>query len=90
MLAYVIYAVFIFMVVAMLFLFSSKWEVLIYGSEKKDGERIYNGYDYLKEKNIPCKLKRMEHDIFVDDADLILLVKKADLEEARALLKERE
>ncbi len=77
------------MVVALLFLFSSKWEILIYGSEKKDGEKIYNSYDYLKEQNIPCKLRRMEHDIFVDDADLILLVKKADLAEARELLEER-
>lgn len=88
--AYVIYAVIIFIIIAMLFLFSSKWEILVYGSKKKDGERIYSSYDYLKENSIPCKLKRMEHDIFVDDADLILLVKKADLEEARKLLKERE
>ena len=72
-----------------MFLFSSDWEILISGTEQQDGEKIYSSYYYLKQKDIPCKLKRMEHDIFINDAALNLLVKKADLEDARKLLKER-
>ena len=84
-----IYTLFILFIIGLAYLFSSDWEILITGTEQQEGEKIYGSYYYLKQKNIRCKLKKIEHDIFINDVALNLLVKRSDLEEAKQLLKER-
>jgi hypothetical protein len=71
----------------LVYIFSTDWEVLATATKKNTVSKLNETYQYLRERNIRCKLS--EHDIFLNDAIVNLVVYKKDLQKAKTLMEQQ-
>ncbi|MFN7251926.1 MAG: hypothetical protein ACK4M9_14145 [Anaerobacillus sp.] len=83
---YVYLLIVIILPYSLVYIFSTNWEVLATAT-KKNTSKLNETYQFLKGKNIRCKLS--EQDIFINDTLVNLVVNKKDIQKAKTLMEQQ-